>query len=133
MVIEWTPALAVGVPEIDAQLPELFRRAGRVVQALRGGRAAESVRLVSSLDDCASRHFAAQERLMERARYPGLARHAAAHAEFLAECRRRAAEVERAGASALLALTTHNWLSDWLRAHLGGEDRELARFLASGR
>ena len=62
--IQWSPALAVGVPEIDAQHQELFRRAERLITALRGGDRAEVTPLVRYLTDYAVEHFAAEERFM---------------------------------------------------------------------
>ena len=35
--LQWTPALSVGVPDIDAQHRELFRRGERLITALRAG------------------------------------------------------------------------------------------------
>ena len=34
----------------------------------------------------------------------------------------------RKGPTPLVALTIHNWLSDWLRRHVGGLDVDIGRF-----
>lgn len=127
--LEWTPALAVGVEDVDEQHRELFRRAERLITALRGGHREEVLPLLSFLEGYVVFHFEAEERLMRERRYPGLDAHAAAHKRFREDYAAMMAQFLRAGPTALLALTVHNWLSDWLRAHIGEADRELGRWI----
>ncbi len=128
--IQWSPALAVGVPEIDAQHQELFRRADRLITAIRAGDPGEVAPLVRYLVEYVLEHFAAEERFMHEIGYPGLEAHRLLHEEFRAEFAKMVADFERKGATALVALTIHNWLSDWLRSHTGGVDVEIGRFAA---
>ncbi len=129
--IQWSPALAVGVPEIDAQHQELFRRAERLVTALRTGDRGEVAPLLRYLTAYVVEHFAAEERYMREIGYPGLDGHRAAHETFRHDFAEMIAEYERKGPTALVALTMHNWLSDWLRRHVGGLDVEIGRFAAA--
>jgi hemerythrin len=131
--IQWSPSLAVGVPEIDAQHQELFRRAERLIIALRGGDRAEVTPLVRYLTDYAVEHFAAEERFMREIGFPGLEGHRIAHEVFREEFQAILDDYERKGATPLVALTLHNWLSDWLRRHVGGLDVEIGRFAAAKR
>jgi hemerythrin len=130
--MQWTPALAVGVPEIDAQHQELFRRAERLVAALRTGDRSEVLPLLAYLQEYVVLHFEAEERLMKRVGYPGQEGHAAAHRAFREDFVAMVDDFKRSGPTALVALTIHNWLSDWLRKHIGGVDTELARFVRAG-
>jgi hemerythrin len=129
MVIQWTPSLSVGVPEIDAQHQELFRRAERLIVALRAGDREEVRPLVTYLAEYVVSHFEDEEREMRATAYPDFAHHKAAHDKFRADFLEMAREFDRKGATALVALTLHNWLSDWLRRHVGGADLDLGRFL----
>lgn len=129
--IQWSPALAVGVPEIDAQHQELFRRAERLVTALRAGDRGEVAPLVRYLGEYVVEHFAAEERYMHEIGYPGLDSHRAIHLAFREEFATMVADYERKGPTPLVALTLHNWLSDWLRRHVGGVDIEIGRFAAA--
>lgn len=131
--IQWSPALAVGVPEIDAQHQELFRRADRLVSALRAGDRGEVAPLVRYLRDYVLEHFAAEERFMHEIGFPGLEGHRAVHLAFREEFAAMVADYERKGATPLVALTLHNWLSDWLRRHVGGLDVEIGQFAAAKR
>jgi hemerythrin len=133
MVLQWTPALAVGVPMIDAQHQELFRRAERLILALRGGDRAEVAPLVVYLSEYAATHFADEERLMAEVRYPEAAEHRAAHEAFRKEFRELVKDYERKGPTPLVALTLHNWLSDWLRRHVSTVDVRLASFIEARR
>jgi hemerythrin len=129
MTLHWTPALSIGVPEVDDQHRELFRRAERLIRAVRVGDRAEIGSLLEYLGEYVDQHFSAEEELMRRAGYPETGAHHAAHERFRAELAERSLRCEREGATAALALSLHNWLSDWLRSHVGGADLALGAFL----
>ncbi len=126
--IQWSPSLAVGVAEIDAQHQELFRRAERFIAALRTGDRGEVLPLVRYLADYVVEHFAAEERFMREIGYPGLEAHRSVHETFREDFAEVMADFERKGPTPLVALTMHNWLSDWLRRHVGSLDVEIGRF-----
>lgn len=129
MSLEWTFALAVGHPDIDAQHQEIFRRGARLIEALRSGEKGEVGPTVAFLSSYASTHFAGEERLMREAGYPGLAEHARQHQAFIEEFGRMVARFDERGATTLMAMEIHNWLAAWLRQHLGETDRRMVEFL----
>ncbi len=129
--LQWTPALSVGVAAVDEQHQELFRRAERLIVALRLGDRGEVLPLLAYLDEYVAHHFEAEEALMRAARFPGLEAHAADHRRFRDDFAAMVRDFGRTGPTALVALTIHNWLSDWLRRHIGGVDRELGQYLAA--
>ncbi len=129
MPFDWSSSLKVGVPEIDEQHQELFVRAERLILALRGGDRSEVEPLVKYLADYVTSHFQCEERWMARVEYPGLEAHRDAHRRFSDELREMTREFQRKGPTPLLALTVHNWLSDWLRRHIGGADVQLGTWL----
>jgi hemerythrin len=131
--LEWSAALAVGDADIDDQHRELFRRAARLIAALREGDRGEVLPTLAYLESYVLHHFEGEERLMRDLGYPGLAEHAAAHQAFREEFAAMVADFDARGPSALVALTLHNRLSEWLREHLGGVDLALGRFLAARR
>ena len=128
--LQWTPALSVGVEEVDEQHRELFRRAERLIAALRGGHREEVVPLLSFLEGYVVLHFEAEEKLMRERRYPALEAHAAAHKKSREDYADVMMQFLRTGPTALVALTVHNWLSDWLRSHIAGMDQEMGHWLA---
>lgn len=130
MPLQWTPALAVGIDEIDTQHQELFRRAARLLEALKAGRPEELGGLLDFLHAYAVEHFGAEEEWMRDVRYPGYVRHKAEHDRFIADLLATAEEHARTGPSAFTALRMNSWLADWLRQHVSGTDRELGRYLS---
>ena len=130
MKLEWSPALSVGIAEIDAQHQELFRRAARLLDGLHRGEPAEMGELVDYLHRYAVTHFGEEESSMRDARYPGYARHKAEHDRFIGDLLVIAADLERDGSGKSLARRVDHWLREWLREHVSGTDAELARFLA---
>ncbi len=127
--LEWTPALSVGIEEIDAQHRELFRRAARLLDGIQGGAPEELGQLVLFLQQYAVEHFGAEEEQMRRTRFPGYARHKAEHDRFVSDLLALAREHERRGAVAFMSLKVSHWLTEWLREHVSGTDAELGRFL----
>ena len=130
MEIAWTPALAVGVEEIDAQHRELFERAGRLIEAVQAKKPRELGALINYLHVYAVAHFGAEEELMRARGFPGYVRHKAEHDRFTRDLLGLADEYERRGAQAFVSTRASRWLETWLRDHVSGTDAELARFLA---
>ena len=129
MPLEWSPALSVGIEEIDAQHRELFRRAGRLLGAIRNGKRAEIGELVQYLHQYVVTHFGAEESAMREAKYPGYVRHKTEHDRFIADLLDLAEEHGERG-DAFVAARLDRWLNGWLREHVSGTDAELGRFLA---
>lgn len=132
MPLEWSPALSVGIEEIDGQHRELFRRAGRLLDAVREGHAAEIGELVQYLHEYAVTHFGAEEAAMREARYQGYVRHKTEHDRFIADLLDIPEERDDRG-DAFVAPWLDRWLAAWLRSHVSGTDAEFGRFLARRR
>lgn len=128
MGLEWTDALALGIPEIDAQHRELFARVDRLLGAALQGSDAEVGPLLGYLREYAATHFAAEEELMAAARYPGLRLHRAEHDRFAAELE-DLERAYRAGGAAAVSGRLGSALAEWLRDHVYLTDTALARFV----
>ena len=127
----WTPKLAVGVAEIDAQHKELFARANALLAAMSTGKPADEVkRLLAFVEDYCARHFASEERVMREKRYPGLAAHKAQHEDFTRRFQELVAQLQLKGASPTVTLATQSFVCGWLVEHIGKVDMELGKFLA---
>ncbi len=129
MVVGWHPSLASGNAEIDGQHQEIFRRLGDLVAALERGRRDEIPRLFEFLGEYVASHFGAEERAMASSRFPGADVHAAAHARFVREYAELRRLYDAVGPSFAIAVKTATWVQDWLKAHIYGADRALARHL----
>lgn len=125
----WTPELAVGNAEIDAQHQELFRRAAELLDAMVSGDRAVVGRFFDFLGAYAADHFAAEERLMVESRFPGYNVHHAAHERFIRDYQALRALHEASGASSAVTVKARTWLSGWLVHHIGSTDQLFARHL----
>jgi hemerythrin len=129
----WTPKLAIGVPAIDQQHQELFRRSDDLLDALnRGAIVQEVIKLVSFLEQYVLVHFKAEEKLMATRGYPELTRHQLLHQEFIREFNDIRDKLAKAPSTAL-GLRMNNLMSGWLVKHIGSEDTKLAAFLGGDR
>jgi hemerythrin len=126
----WRPEMSVGVEEIDLQHQEIFRRAAEADEALGAGRSAdETDALVEFLIGYCETHFAHEQRLMHRTRYPGLAEHVPQHAWFVREVRRAQQDLAAGAPDDEVALRLNELLLSWLVKHIGSHDRALAEWL----
>jgi hemerythrin len=131
MATEWSPALSIGVPRIDAQHQELFAQIELLIQAARLRDRTRIEPMLGFLTRYAVAHFEAEEALMKESGLPEAEAqvHREAHQKFRSQLSELSAEFEERGATALVSLTLHNWVAEWLRRHVGGMDQALGRWL----
>jgi hemerythrin len=128
------PTPATGVPAIDSQVAELFGRAAALLQALAAGEKDEAVlRLITSLEQQAIVHFAAEEQLMLSRGYPAAVAHLREHDAFRGELKEAKDVFFRRGPCPELSQRLERLLSGWLEGHVRGSDAPLADFLTSPR
>ena len=130
MSVPWDPNLAVGVPLIDEEHQEIFRRANALLEAMhRGAGAQELGRLLEFLARYAELHFLAEERVMARHRYPEMADQLRDHQEFRGRIEALRSRFEMGGPSCDLSTAVNRLLCGWLRDHIRVADAALGRFL----
>jgi hemerythrin len=129
-MLDWDPALAIGVPEIDAQHRALFAQASRFDAAVRGGESSQEVQqLLDFLSRYAVEHFEAEERLMREVEYPRLPSHALEHAEFRRRLSTLLPHWESEGDSVSLLMALSGFLMRWLREHVATSDRAIGEHI----
>jgi hemerythrin len=129
----WTPKIAIGVPAIDQQHQELFRRSDDLLDALnRGAIVQEVIKLVSFLEQYVLVHFKAEEKLMATRGYSELTRHQLLHQEFIREFNDIRDKLAKAPSTAL-GLRMNTLMGGWLVKHIGTEDTKFAAFLGNDR
>lgn len=128
MPVQWTDDLATGIERIDEQHRELYQRVAGLHEAMRGGRLDEVPAMVDYLQRYAVEHFAAEEKQMAAAGYPGLGQHRRLHQRFVEEfLEHRKRLSPQVTASAVVALS--RWITAWLGDHVRKVDGEMARYL----
>ncbi len=119
---------SVGVGSIDSQHSVLFRLINDLYEAMRTGQAQKLTgALLEKLVDYTQTHFAAEEKMMAAANYPGLADHQAKHRDLIRQVGEFVSRFERGEIA--LNLDLMSFLRDWLTNHIQKVDREYGPWL----
>jgi hemerythrin len=130
MAFVWSNALSVGVPEIDGQHQELINRTNQMLAAMKEGRGRQEVeKLLDFLGEYVVEHFAAEERRMEAAGFPGLNDQKKMHKAFVLDFGRMSSDLRKGGVTSEAVIQVHRRVSEWLRVHIGQKDQEFGQFL----
>jgi hemerythrin len=115
----------VNIPAIDAQHKRLFALAGELHAAMSQGKGlAVLERSLARLVDYTQDHFAAEERLMEKYKYPELSAHKMEHEKLTAQVMEFQEKFRRK--EALLTVELLQFLKSWLEHHISGSDQKYA-------
>ena len=125
---EWTDAYRVNIAVLDRQHQKLFEIVNELDQALKNGNGESAVdAILQKLVEYALVHFASEESLMHKHRYPALFTHRTQHEMF----RKKVAqflEDHRAGKSGVPVLLLF-FMQDWLRQHVLRTDKLYSAYL----
>jgi len=129
-MLVWDDEYKTGNAEMDAQHLILFALLNQLTVNIDSDRAGECLNdVMNALGAYIDYHFAHEEALMKTWGFPGLAEHAAKHAQFVAEVRRLQSLVQGSDANKA-AIRVRAFVMDWLLGHILGADVEYARFIA---
>lgn len=133
-MLVWTPALNIGVPEIDAQHKALFERAGRFEAAVKAHEHNFRLEdLFGYLADYARVHFAAEEQFMRDVGYPRIAEHVLEHSEFRRRLLSLVPQWESEDDSTAMLAALLGFLESWLLDHVTNSDQRIADYVKSCR
>jgi hemerythrin len=129
-VFEWTPELAIGVPQLDAQHLALFEAAARFEAAVTAGEPHDRLRAqLGTIADLAVEHFLAEEKLMREVGYPRLAEHLQEHAYVRRRFRSLMPQWDSEGDSKEMITVLLGFLDLWLNTHVAHSDRPIGNFI----
>ena len=127
-LLKWDSKYSVGVKTLDSQHTVLFGLLNDLHAAMLKGQAQTLTGpMLRKLAEYTSTHFAAEERMMETSKYPGLAGHRMKHIDLMKQVQEYAARFERGEASINSQLL--NFLRDWLTNHIQKVDCEYGPWL----
>jgi len=137
-MIQWTPALSVGVDTIDEQHRELIDRIHALVKSIRESQCRNTIAgMIEFLQEYVIYHFREEQEYMQAKGYPELEAHIRQHEEFLASIANLRADLNRlmteGGSSYELSVTTNQVVVEWVMAHIANVDRKFGEYLASTR
>ncbi len=134
--MEWTEDLAIGIPTIDSQHKELFKRINNLVAAIKEHRCKDEIDgTIKFLEDYARFHFSEEEKRMKEAGYGGLAEHKTHHAVYLRnikELKEQASVPRVSGMSYELSVTANQMVVDWIVDHIMKVDKKFGEFVKQG-
>jgi len=127
--MEWTDEFSVGIPEIDADHQQLLKLINDLYEAVE--READDEVLDKVLDALllyVSYHFAHEEGLFLRTKYPGYAKHRQAHIALRNTVTEIHAEFQ-SGSREALPQQVLEFLKTWLYQHIMVADRAFGAYL----
>ena len=128
-LFQWKEDYLVGQPEIDTQHKKLFQLADQLHAAMTAGKGKDVLlKTLGDLIDYTKRHFAAEEKLMQKANYPEYPAHKVFHDKLTAQVVQFQTEFAAGKSSVTIQLL--QFLKDWLQHHIGETDRKIAVFLS---
>jgi len=130
MAIQWTDSLATGIDTIDEQHKELIVMVNNLLEACQKGKGKLIMAgLLNFLAEYAVKHFAEEEKYMQKYDYPGYDEHKAQHEKFIADFGLLKGKFEVQGAGTSLVLITNRTVVDWLVNHINNTDKALGAYL----
>ncbi|MFZ3265325.1 MAG: bacteriohemerythrin [Terriglobales bacterium] len=127
-LLQWNESYSVQVTSLDQQHQTLFRTINELHEALRAGHAKDLVgKVLQRLIDYTASHFAAEEAILERNGYPGLAAHRAAHKALVSQVLKFQKDFEAGNGGIAVEIMT--FLQKWLREHIQDTDKKYGPFL----
>jgi hemerythrin len=128
--VEWDDRYLIGIPLIDDQHKELIRLTNNLYEAcLVGGEAArvnfrETIR---GTVDYVKFHFAAEEKILENVKYPGIAAHKKEHESFVIKVLADVKNFEEG--KTFVPNIFVRYLKDWILTHIAVEDKKYAEYI----
>jgi hemerythrin len=127
-LIVWKPTYSVGVPEMDDQHKRLVEILNELNEGLVKGQGKDKLySTLMGLIDYTKKHFADEEKLMEKSGYPKLDQHKKEHKELTQQVVDFARQYNAGEKGITIELM--NFLRSWLVVHIQGKDAEYGRHI----
>jgi len=129
MAIVWTPALSVGVENIDSQHKIWFEKADQLFEAGKTGKSKEVIaQLFDFLDDYTKQHFRDEEAYMTKINYPEIAEQKKLHQNFIIELAKLKADYQESGGNISLIINANQMIVNWLTKHISTMDKKIGTY-----
>lgn len=133
-LIEWKTVYSVSIPAIDAQHQELINLTNCLNQACMNGTESGRIyfqKVVHELVQYVKFHFSAEEKLMERIGFPGLAEHKKEHEHFVKKVLEGVKNFE--SGKAIVPNTFVRYLLDWIVTHIAKTDQKYGAYITDNK
>jgi hemerythrin len=128
--VRWDDRYSVKIQLIDDQHKELINMTNTLYEGcLAGDEAARNYFLetVHGTVDYVKYHFAAEERILENVKYPGLAEHKKEHEGFVKKIFEDVQSFQ--GGKKFVPNVFVRYLKDWILAHIAVQDKKYAEYI----
>ena len=113
----WDEKYSVGIQSIDEQHKEIFRLMDQLFQALKSGKAAQSVlRIIAALKHYAITHFEKEEYLFRQFKFEDSASHIREHEQFIEKITALKADAKSGRLASSFELL--HFLKIWINHHI---------------
>lgn len=127
-LINWSPALAVGVKTIDDQHQKLIELVNQLNDAMLAGKGKEVLTpVLNELVRYTVYHFGTEEKLMAKAKYEMTDSHKGEHKQFISDVGAFKAKFD--SGNAMISSEIMNFLRNWLSKHIMQTDKKLGQAL----
>jgi hemerythrin len=127
-VFTWNDSYSVGLPSMDNQHKKLFDLINKLYDAMRAGKGQDVIGpVLNEMLDYTKTHFTAEEKILEKHNYPGLAEQKKQHGIYI----QKVTEFQQRSQSGSLTLSieTSQFLKEWLLNHIQVIDKKYSDFL----
>jgi hemerythrin len=134
MDIVWTTGLETGNTIIDNQHYQWIYAVNALHHACKRGKGLQEVEnTLKFLDDYTIAHFAGEEALQEKYRYPDYLYHKRIHTEFKGVVQNMAQKLSIHGPKPEFTSEVYVNIAEWVVNHIKGEDFKVAAYIQSSR
>ncbi|MFI5109507.1 MAG: bacteriohemerythrin [Terriglobales bacterium] len=127
-LITWDQTYSVRVKRIDEQHQQLFALINELHEAMREGKRQTIVQdTLRRLAVYTVTHFRAEEELLRKSNFPGLAEHHAEHQKYVARVHQFEEDLKAGHNTTSVAVL--QFLRDWLAEHILRTDRSYSAYL----
>ena len=127
-IFVWNDSYKVNVKKCDEQHQRLFAIMNELFDAMRVGKGTEALGVIAGeLASYTETHFRAEEEILRRVNYPGLAGHLVEHKKFEAQVGSLKQQVNLSGSPSAVELL--DFLKDWLAKHIKQIDRQYSSYV----
>ncbi|MGB3367733.1 MAG: hemerythrin family protein [Acidaminobacteraceae bacterium] len=132
MGTSWTSDLLTGHELIDEQHQKLFVHFNELYELIRVGKGQDEIlSMIEFLEEYIKFHFDSEMELQEKSKYPGAEDHKRLHAIFKKQVSIFSKELKENGVDDKLLLRVNLTIVDWIRVHIGEEDKKFVKYLNS--
>lgn len=126
--VEWSDHFCIGDDRVDQEHQDIFELVNELQSAIDRQESMDKLAMMlEQLAEHTIAHFQHEESLMQDHAYPGLDRHKHCHDRLIQKVTKLMQQFQAGETGAIQNLM--NFLADWLRHHIKGEDQKMIQFM----